>query len=91
MVVGFYGRSGAALDQLCIECAPLMVVQAGSAPAIVIGSVTQMLSQGGTGGSAFDEQCPNGGVANGEQGSEFPGNFIASLGLVCGTPTLVGG
>src|SRR6185312_16135021 len=64
VVVGFSGRSGALLDFLSPDCAPLSITGSPGSYVVTIGSVTSVPGVGDTGGSPFsDTPCPAGEVA----------------------------
>jgi hypothetical protein len=86
VVVGFFGRSGADLDQVAFQCAPWTPADGGS-DVLSIGSTTVTSSgAGGDGGLPFEDMCPTGQVARGT--SLRAGSWIDAFGLVCGTPAL---
>jgi hypothetical protein len=86
VVLGMAGRSGALLDQLQLECAPLSIAGT-TVLSVSIGAGTLLAGKGGTAGSAFRAPCPAGQMARGQLISD--GAVIDSLALVCGSPTVV--
>ena len=84
VVVGFSGRSGAALDQVAFECAPWFAADAGGVGLSVGGSVT-LMAAGRDGGMPFEDLCPPGQLARGTSGRS--GQWVDSLALLCGSPT----
>ncbi len=87
VVVGFMGRSGAAVDQAAFECASLAVEL--DAGAFAMGSLVVLTAAGGDGGVPFQSQCPVGQLARGLVGRS--GAWVDELGLACATPVLGGG
>jgi len=88
MVVGFGGRSGSDIDQIAVNCAPLVV--AGTYPSLVasIGTLDPRPPLGNPGGAPFDDiACPSGQVAVGNEGRAA--YTINSFGLLCAAPALV--
>jgi len=87
VVVGFSGRSGALIDQLTFECAPLDISLQGDAYVIAIGQRSQTASVGGDGGSEFPlTECPAGAIAT--VSHIRAGNNIDAFGLGCSTVSL---
>jgi Domain of unknown function (DUF4382) len=88
VVVGFVGRSGALIDQLTFECAPLDISFTGSAYVIAVGATTQTAAVGGTGGSAFAlTECPAGSIAT--VSDLRAGDNLDAFGLGCSEVSLV--
>jgi hypothetical protein len=87
VVVGFSGRSGAALDQVAFECAPWTASNDVDGGALSAGTIVTLTPAGGDGGSPYEDTCPSGQLARGS--NLRAGNWVDAFGLVCGTPTLV--
>jgi hypothetical protein len=87
IVVAFKGRSGRDVDQLGFGCAPLEITKVNSSFLVTTGTVTQLGTVGGTGGSAFQDGCPADQVAIGNKITDENG-FIGAFGLVCASMTL---
>jgi hypothetical protein len=88
VVVGFSGRSGALVDQLTFECAPLDISLQGNTYAIAVGQKSLLAPVGGTTGSAFDlTECPAGAIAT--VSHIRAGDNIDAFGLGCSTVSLV--
>lgn len=75
-VIGITGRAGVALDSLGLTCAPLSL---GPTDAL---DATAFDPQGGEGGSAFQDACPQGEVARGHRLRS--GVWIDAFSLICG-------
>jgi hypothetical protein len=86
VVVGFAGRSGEALDQLQMECAPLLIAQDAMMTLSIGPRMLLEPPKGGGGGSTFAESCPGGSIATGHEINE--GAWIDALALRCGVPHL---
>jgi hypothetical protein len=87
VVVGFFGRSGADLDQIAFECARWTPSSDGGSDELSVSSTTVTSSGiGGDGGSPFQNMCPPGEVARGT--SLRAEGWIDAFALVCGTPAL---
>jgi hypothetical protein len=82
VVVGFSGRSGAALDQVAFACAPWTV----SNGVLSAGAEVTLTAAGGDGGTPYQDGCPAGQLARGS--NLRSGAWIDAFGLVCGTPSL---
>jgi hypothetical protein len=88
VVVGFVGRSGALIDQLTFECAPLEISLQGGAYVIGVGQTSQTTSIGGTGGNAFPlTECPAGAIAT--VSNIRAGDNLDAFGLGCSAVSLV--
>jgi hypothetical protein len=86
VVVGFSGHSGAALDQIAFACAPWSVTRTPSGVAFSRPAATLLTAAGGDGGNAFQEECPTGQMARGQDLRS--GQWVDAFGLVCATPEL---
>ena len=65
VVVGFSGRSGAALDQVAFVCAPLVISDSDAGSVLAVGLQTTLTPAGGDGGTPYDVACLPGQVAQG--------------------------
>jgi hypothetical protein len=87
VVVGFGGRSGGAVDQLTLRCAPLTVRATPTEWVVDIGAVTTTMPVGGTGGVAFPTtDCAAGHVA--VLMRVHAGDAVEAFGLTCNAPRL---
>jgi hypothetical protein len=87
IVVSMVGRSGAALDEISLECAAFDISLAQRRLVPSSGETVALGPVGGAGGNAFADGCPEGQVATGFvlRADEW----IDALALSCATPTLV--
>ncbi len=90
MVVGFWGRSGASLDQIGFDCAGVRVSRGAANDWLL--SVDSTISElsppnGGDGGEPFRAACPPGQIAL--TANIVAGDWIDAFGLTCATPTPV--
>jgi hypothetical protein len=86
VVVGFSGRSGAALDQIAIACAPWTAPSdTGGAP-LAMGTAATLPSAGGDGGTPYANPCPAGQLARGGAGGS--GEWVDAFELLCATPSV---
>ncbi len=81
------GQSGGRIDQLGIECAPLVVSSSGGVLQLSIGSLTVIAPEGGPSGTAFRDPCPPNQIATGTNSSYNA--WIQAYQVVCSTPTLL--
>jgi hypothetical protein len=87
VVVGFSGRSGALLDFLSPDCAPLSITGSPGSYTVTIGATTSVPGVGDQGGSAFaDTPCPTGEVAT--ENHLRAGDGIDYFGIGCSTPVV---
>jgi hypothetical protein len=87
VVVGFSGRSGALLDFLSPDCAPLSITGSPGSYAVTLGAATSVPGVGDSGGSAFsDTTCPAGEVAT--ENHLRAGDGIDYFGIGCSTPVV---
>jgi hypothetical protein len=87
VVVGFSGRSGAALDQVAFVCAPLVISESDAGSVLGVGPETTLTAAGGDGGTPYDVACSPGQVARGS--NLRSGEWVDAFGLVCAAPALV--
>ena len=85
VVVSSYGHAGVIVDQLGFVCAGLTGTISGCTFTLAIGKTSNLDPAGGTGGTAFSDQCPAGTVAGGQ--SLYAEKWVDSLGLLCSAPT----
>jgi hypothetical protein len=85
VVVGFWGRSGLALDQIAFDCARIHVA-ADRTLSVDTVLVTLSPPNGGEGGDPFRIPCPAGQVARGAAGNAD--QWIQAFGLTCAAPVL---
>jgi hypothetical protein len=87
VVVGFSGRSGALLDNLSADCAPLSITGSAGNYTVVIGAITSLPGVGDLGGSVFpDTPCPAGEVSTDTH--LRAGDGIDYFGIGCSTPVV---
>jgi hypothetical protein len=94
VLMGIAGRSSGRLDRVQPICAALFMsvdlrIPENAYPVIrdapVLGAI-----HGGTGGTAFDDRCPDGDVVIGVRGgTDELGNTLTGIGLSCGTVRVV--
>jgi hypothetical protein len=88
VVVGFGAHSGSFIDSIAFTCAPLDIASGDAGYELSVGETTALAAIGGPRGMTFTQvQCPPGAVAVGNAGKA--GRDINSVGLLCGTPSLV--
>jgi hypothetical protein len=85
VVVGFSGRSGIALDQVAVACAPWTASSDTAGAPLSMGQSVTLTAAGGDGGSPYVDPCPAGQLARGSAGQS--GQWVDAFGLVCATPT----
>jgi len=95
VVVGLDGRSGAIVDQLIVDCAPL-AVSAQPPFTVTTGAVTQLAAVGIGGGSLFSPiACPAGQIGRGAS-TYYDGDptfglksiYLDGIAIVCTTPVV---
>jgi hypothetical protein len=87
VVVGFSGRSGALLDFLSADCAPLSITGSPGSYTVNIGALTFLPGVGDPGGNSFpDTACPPGEVATANH--LRAGDGIDAFGIGCSTPVV---
>jgi hypothetical protein len=87
MMVGARMRTGSALDQISIGCAPLILTAQGATYQISFGSITWLPPIGGTGGMPAEELCPTGQVVTGSV--TWSDVWVNAIAFDCSTPALV--
>jgi hypothetical protein len=87
-VVGVAGNAGAAMDQLVLSCAPLLVTGSPASFMLAQGSSTALPPQGDTGGGSpfAPVNCPDPEVISLVAGTD--GQWMNSLGVACATPAI---
>jgi hypothetical protein len=81
-IVGIYGHSGLAVDQVGFDCAPLTRHPDGT---VSVGSSTPLTAYGGNGGSAYNDPCPSGQVVRGCDINTS--GFLYSIDAECAAPS----
>jgi hypothetical protein len=85
-VIGYHGRSGAYVDQLVFQCAPLVVAPNLS---VSLGAALAGGTLGGNGGGPFPQtNCPTGQVATTVHTRALAASPIDDFSLGCATPIL---
>jgi hypothetical protein len=87
VVVGFTGRSGALLDFLAPDCAPITIAGSPGNFSVSVGTAAAIPGVGDQGGATFpDIPCPAGMVAT--ENHLRAGDGIDAFGIGCTTPQL---
>jgi hypothetical protein len=87
VVVGFSGRSDLLIDQLTLNCAPLVASGSALGSALTVATSTVLPAVGGAGGTAFaPTKCLSGEVAT--MARVRTGDNLDAFGLACGKATV---
>jgi hypothetical protein len=86
IAVGCSGQAAGRVNQLSLDCAPLVLSPSGGSYSLTVGNITQLAPMGGNNATPFHNSCPVGDVANGQLISAY--NLIQGFQLFCTTPTV---
>jgi hypothetical protein len=87
IAVGCSGQAAGRVNQLSLDCAPLVVSPNGGSYSLTVGNITQLAAMGGNNATPFHNSCPVGDIANGQFISAY--SLIQGFQLFCTTPTVV--
>jgi hypothetical protein len=85
VVVGFDAQAGIFLDRIAFVCGRADVAMSASGPTLTVSVQNALPATGGDGGYVFQDRCPQGQVARGQDLRS--GQWINSFALVCGAPS----